>query len=509
MEKGKVWLVGTGPGDIGLLTKRAVEVIEKADFIAYDALIGDEILGILPDHAKLASVGKRSGEHSADQKDINRMLLEEALTGKRVVRLKGGDPFVFGRGGEELELLVKNQIPFEIVPGVTSAAAVPAYAGIPVTHRDFTSSFHVITGHPRKDGQDRIDYKALVQLDATLIFLMGISKLGIIVENLTRAGMAPEVPAAVLERGTHACQRRIVSTVGNLKADVRKADIQTPAIIVVGRVCALADRFSWYEKRILAGQQIVVTRARSKACSLTERLREEGAQVLEFPAIETRFIKPEPVVLNVLFSVPKGKEIWITFVSPMGVEGFFELLAAKKADMRKLLSTGAKLRFAAVGQATADELQRYGWSADLIPEKYNGRELGRLLCRTAEADARICLIRAKEGSEDLIEELERFGRKFENIVVYETVYKKNNPLVDRIREKIEREEIRWVTFTSASTVKGFVLMAGNMDYARVQALCIGEQTAREAKKYGMQVTISERSSISSMIDKIIESREII
>ena len=283
--------------------------------------------------------------------------------------------------------------------------------------------------------------------------------------------MAPEVPAAVLERGTHACQRRIVSTVGNLKADVRKADIQTPAIIVVGRVCALADRFSWYEKRILAGQQIVVTRARSKACSLTERLREEGAQVLEFPAIETRFIKPEPVVLNVLFSVPKGKEIWITFVSPMGVEGFFELLAAKKADMRKLLSTGAKLRFAAVGQATADELQRYGWIADLIPEKYNGRELGRLLCRTAEADARICLIRAKEGSEDLIEELERFGRKFENIVVYETVYKKNNPLVDRIREKIEREEIRWVTFTSASTVKGFVLMAGNMDYARVQALC--------------------------------------
>ena len=191
MSKGKVWLVGAGPGEIGLLTQKAITVIEQADFIAYYALIGEEILCMLPEDAEKVSVGKRSGKHSVSQEKTNQLLLEEALKGKKVVRLKGGDPFVFGRGGEELELLVQYGIPFEVVPGVTSAVAVPAYAGIPVTHRDYTSSFHVITGHPRRDGKDRIDYGALVRMDATLVFLMSVGTMGMIMENLVKAGMDP------------------------------------------------------------------------------------------------------------------------------------------------------------------------------------------------------------------------------------------------------------------------------------------------------------------------------
>ena len=265
--KGKVWLVGAGPGNAGLMTIRGREVLEQADVVVYDALIGAEILNMIPEDARLIFAGKRSGNHFLKQEEINRILLEEALSGNRVVRLKGGDPFLFGRGGEELELLVHHDVPFEVVPGVTSAISVPAYNGIPVTHRDLSSGVHIITGHMRENRSYDIDFTLLAKSRETLVFLMGIEALSEICDGLIKAGMDPDVPAAILEKGTTALQRRITATVGTLEEESRKKQTATPAIIVIGNVCELADRYGWYEKKSLSGIRIVVTRPRELSSS--------------------------------------------------------------------------------------------------------------------------------------------------------------------------------------------------------------------------------------------------
>ena len=262
MTSGKVWLVGAGPGDIGLFTLKGEAVLQQADVVVYDSLVGEGVLARIPEHARLINVGKRASHHTMVQEDINKVLLEEAQKGNKVVRLKGGDPFLFGRGGEELELLSENGIPYEIVPGVTSPISVPAYNGIPVTHRDFCSSLHIITGHKRAGQEYDIDFKALTQTKGTLVFLMGIAALEDICSGLLAGGMDPDMPAAVLQKGTTAGQKRVVATVGTLKAEVDRQGIETPAIIVVGKVCSLADKFAWYEKLPLAGWKVLVTRPR-------------------------------------------------------------------------------------------------------------------------------------------------------------------------------------------------------------------------------------------------------
>ena len=248
MQTGKVWLVGAGPSDMGLLTLKAKSLIQNADVILYDSLVGAAILAMIPSGAKLIDVGKRAGHAVMKQEEINQTLLREAQSGKKVVRLKGGDPFLFGRGGEELELLAEHNIPFEVVPGVTSAFAVPAYAGIPVTHRDFCSSVHIITGHKKDRDKPEVDYDALVKLDGTLIFLMGLGALGDICAGLIKAGMRPDMPAAVLEKGTRAGQRRALSTLERLPEQAARQAIKTPAVIIVGEVCSLSGKFSWAEK---------------------------------------------------------------------------------------------------------------------------------------------------------------------------------------------------------------------------------------------------------------------
>ena len=287
MNKGKVWLVGAGPGDIGLFTLKGLKVLENAEVVVYDSLVGQGVLSKIPESAELINVGKRASHHIMRQEDINQVLLEEALKGKRVVRLKGGDPFLFGRGGEELELLSENNIPYEIVPGVTSSIAVPAYNGIPVTHRDFCSSVHIITGHKRAGEAYNIDFGALVHTEGTLVFLMGVAALPDICGGLMDAGMDPDMPAAILQKGTTAGQKRIVATVSTLEAEVKRRGIETPAIIVVGKVCTLADRFGWYENLPLAGWKVVVTRPKELVSKTAQLLREKGAEVLELPAIRT------------------------------------------------------------------------------------------------------------------------------------------------------------------------------------------------------------------------------
>ena len=272
-RKGKVWLAGAGPGDAALLTVKTRELMGQADVVVYDALVSTEILSLIPEHVKMICVGKRAGKHPVPQPEINEILVREALKGNQVLRLKGGDPFVFGRGGEEIERLLEDDIPYEVIPGITSAVAVLAYNGIPITHRDYTSSFHVITGHARKGKELSIPYEQLVKLNGTLVFLMGISALSEIVNGLLLAGMDPQTEAAVLEKGTTAHQRRVIATLETLKDRVREAGIQTPAIIVVGKVCGLADEFAWEEKRPLSGRQILLTRPRQNISKLAGILR--------------------------------------------------------------------------------------------------------------------------------------------------------------------------------------------------------------------------------------------
>ena len=516
MEKvGKVWLAGAGPGDAGLLTVKTRELMEQADVIVYDALISTEIMSLIPNEKECIYVGKRSGNHAVPQEGINEILLKQAQAGKNVLRLKGGDPFVFGRGGEELELLVKHQIPFEIVPGITSAVAVAAYAGIPITHRDFTSSFHVITGHARKDGISRIDYDALVKVNGTLVFLMGISSMPDICQGLLNAGMRPDMPAAVLERGTTGRQRNIVSDVAHLVERAQEAQVQTPAIILVGEVCALEKDFTWAKKRPLGGRQFLITRPKQNASELAKRLRKQGAQVLEVPAISTTSIENNVALKAVLEDINTGKsgsesgkkevsERWLVFSSPIGVRTFFEQLTVMDMDIRNLMQSGVTLKVAAIGSATKKELRNYGLCADVTPKVYNAKHLGEAIAAVAKSDSEIIIVRAKEGSKELIPPLEAVGLSVKDIATYETIYEVNDVLCEAVKAAFENGEIDAVTFTSASTVRGFVNGLKGMDYTGVKAVCIGEQTAAEAEKYGMQIVIAKEASMDSMMELILE-----
>lgn len=505
----KVWLAGAGPGDAGLLTVKTRELLEQADVVVYDALVSVEILSLIPEQTEKINVGKRADHHPVPQEEINRILAKEAKAGKRVLRLKGGDPFVFGRGGEELELLIREGIAFEVVPGITSAVAVAAYAGIPITHRDYTSSFHVITGHPKKDGTSRVNYEALVQMDATLVFLMGISAMETICENLIRAGMEPDMPAAVLEKGTTARQRNVVSTVAHLAADAKAAQIQTPAMILVGRVCALAKRFRWADARPLGGKQILVTRPKQHSSELAKKLRDLGAQVIELPSIMTEVIRENTALEQALLRIGRdstrdGGEEWLVFTSPVGVELFFEQLEQMEFDLRKILGGQAEIKAAAIGSATARALKKRGIFADLVPEVYAAQQLGEALARTAAGNSYITIIRAKEGSELLIPPLERRGLAYADIPLYETICRADTVLKEQLVKMFEAQEIDFVTFTSASTVRGFTQTMGSMDYSKVAAICIGEQTAKAAKAYGMQIEISKEATMDSMIERMLE-----
>ena len=541
---GKVWLVGAGPGELGLFTIKGLEVLQKAEVVVYDALIGDAVLTLIPDRAEKINVGKRAGNHRMTQEQINLTLLEQAQAGKRVVRLKGGDPFLFGRGGEELELLVENDVPYEIVPGVTSAFAVPAYNGIPVTHRDFTSSVHIITGHRRSSANTHsigraeasrnmntagsagslsdsdglgIDYEALVRTKGTLIFLMGLSTLPVIMRGLLDAGISPDTPAAVLERGTTAGQRRVLATVSTLEEETDRARIKAPAIIVVGEVCRLAESFAWAEKRPLAGRKILLTRPKELISEMAGRLRRMGAEVLEMPAIETVPIQPNPALEDCFQKDPKGaaysqktagRTDWMVFTSPTGVRIFMDWFLPDH-DIRDL----AGIRIAAIGEGSAKKLRQYGILCDFVPTVYDGETLGRELAqeirqeREAHNDlpvpVRVLIPRAAIGSRELVEELEKAGDiEILDIPTYTTEYVTKS-IVDA-REQIENGEIHYAVFTSASTVRGFSAVMEGADLSRIKAVCIGRQTRAAAQAQGMQTRMAEKATLDALLDAVMQ-----
>lgn len=490
-KKGKVWLVGAGPSDAGLFTLKGKALLESADVVVYDKLVGQGVMSMIPSHVRKISVGKVAGHHPIPQHEINQILLDEALEGNRVVRLKGGDPFVFGRGGEELELLYEYNIPFEIVPGITSAVSVPAYNGIPVTHRDCCSSLHIITGHTKKSEEAEIDYEALVKVGGTMVFLMGVTAMPKICKGLIDAGMDRDMPAAILERGTTAHQRRVVSTVANLPEDSKKAGIKTPAIIVVGEVCALEKDFHWAEDRPLGTMKIAVTRPKKRSSSLAAKLSELGAEVVLMPTIETEAIADNKKLDDALDNI--GRYDWVMFTSAEGVDVFYDAMKAKKMDIRSL----AGLRFAVIGPGTARAVEAKGIFTDLMPEKYYGGALGELLAKTAKADEKILIPRAAQGTEDVVKPLEQAGLDFDDIAVYDTKEAS-------VAESSYDETVDYVAFTSASTVRGFVKLNPDADYTKVKALCIGTQTAAVAGEHNMQVTVSETATINSMVDKLLE-----
>ncbi len=492
MMAGKVWLVGAGPSDPGLLTVKGKAIIEQAEVVVYDQLVGEGILQMIPKSAKRINVGKYSGNHTVVQEMINEILLEEALEGKKVVRLKGGDPFLFGRGGEELELLCEHGVPYEIVPGITSAISVPAYAGIPVTHRDYTSSLHIITGHRKKGCQESIDYKSLVALgETTLVFLMGVAALSDICRGLIDAGIDEATPAAILERGTTAKQRKIIATVATLPEEATKQNIGTPGIIVVGKVCSLSEIFAWAEKRPLGRARVVVTRPKDKVSSLATKLYDLGAEVVMLSGTYTKPIENNTQLIEALITIKDYK--WILFASEVAVDIFFDSLWKQQIDIRSLWNC----RFAAVGPTTRKAIEKRGIRVDYMPEKYYGMELAKGIEVMAQPQDKVLVLIPKEADSELANYLSTTKVHMKAVPVYEIASENN--------EQVNIEETDIVTFTSASTVRSFVKTMKNMDFHKVQAVCIGELTAKEATFHGMKVTVAKEATIDSLIESVIES----
>ena len=488
---GKVWLVGAGPSDVGLLTVKGKEVLERAQVVVYDRLVGAGILALIPQEAETIDVGKRAGNHTMPQEEINRLLLQKAQEGKEVVRLKGGDPFLFGRGGEELELLTEHDIPFEIVPGITSAISVPAYNGIPVTHRDYTSSVHIITGHKKRDEKLELDFESLVRLKGTLVFLMGVSALSDICNGLLQAGMEPNMPAAILQQGTTAGQKKIIATVATLEQEVEKQGIETPAIIVVGKVCELGNRFAWYEKKPLFGKRVIVTRPKERSGTLCGKLRQAGAEVVEIPTIKT-----VPIIENKALEkeIQRLKEYqYLAFTSPAGVKVFFDMLKMYHTDIRSIGSA----KIAVIGKGTKRELEERGIMCDFMPEIYDGEHIGVLLGETAKDGERILIPRAAEGNLQLIEEIEkRTKAEITDLPIYETVYES---------ARFEPEHVDMAVFTSASTVKGFARAINKLEVKNILAVCIGKQTQAEAEKLGMNTITAKEATIDSLVECCVEA----
>ncbi|MGN0158533.1 MAG: uroporphyrinogen-III C-methyltransferase [Brotaphodocola sp.] len=486
-----VSLVGAGPGDGGLLTRKGLECVRKADVIVYDNLIYGSVLNEARLDAELIYAGKRSNNHFMTQSQINACLVEHALKGKYVVRLKGGDPFIFGRGGEEALELVKYGIPFEIVPGVSSCYSVPAYAGIPVTHRDLASSFHVITGHESsaKDGSV-LDYATLAKEEGTLIFLMGLKNLEQIAANLMKHGKPADTPAAVIQQGTTSRQKRALSDLAHIVEEVKRRGIQTPAITVVGPVAGLAGSLDWFGRDVgkkkqaltddmpLHGKRVLITGTRYFAQEMESELKPLGAEAVAVSLIESRPLWGE-VQEKALEELERYQ--WLVFTSSNGVDLFFEAMRHAKKDLRSLMH----IKFAAIGRKTAAALEAHGFSCDFVPSSFSGADLAAEWIPTLEKDTRVMLMRAKEGSAVLPRKLKEAGIKFADIPLYETWAD------ERRREELNRivKEVDYVTIASASAVKALCRMLDDKEGLSAKVVSIGPYTTKEADERGIKVQV--------------------
>jgi uroporphyrinogen III methyltransferase/synthase len=549
---GKVYLIGAGPGDPGLLTLRGKEIIEKADVVVYDRLVSPAILSFCNPKAKMVDVGKMPTHHKVKQSEINKLLVQFAneMPGATIARLKGGDPFVFGRGGEEALELVAAGIEFEVVPGITSAISVPAYAGIPVSHRGIATSFHIITGHEKAESSADVipahsagsgqapagislslDFETLAKCPGTLIFLMGIANMDFIARRLMECGKDPKTPLAFIEKGTTPYQRTVMATLETAGATIARENVTAPAITIMGGVVELGQTLAWKKNLPLAGKRLVVTRAAKQASGISARLTALGAEVIETPMIETRDVIPatssvipaKAGISSADFNALANFDI-LAFTSTNGVESFFRLLFAAGYDVRVL----AGKKIASVGKITEKKLLEYGIRCDYVPEDHTGEGLGRLLRDVVNKEERVILSGERSSeSKDLIESrilllqgnladdtLLNLLPQATRWVVYETLPVSELP--DWKREAVENADA--VVFASTSAVENFVKLmsqgtAGVPPYLKATngsapipqtSFCIGRMTESAARKHGFETVTSDETTMDSLVKKIVE-----
>jgi uroporphyrinogen III methyltransferase/synthase len=493
IKQGKIYIIGAGPGDPRLITLRGVQCIREADVIVYDYLVSPEILRHAGDKAVRIYAGKQGGAHTLSQHQINQRLVEEGLKGNIVARLKGGDPFIFGRGGEEAEVLREAGVPFEVIPGVTSAVAVPAYAGIPLTHREHTSSVAFITGHedPTK-GKSDVDWQSIAGI-GTLVFLMGVKNLPSIAENLIHCGKPAETPAALIRWGTTPDQETLTGTLADIAQKAAECRFAPPAILVVGGVVGLREAMNWFETKPLFGKGIIITRPKAQAGELSELLWDRGARVIPFPVI--RIAEPED-------QAPLDQALdrletysWIVFTSANGVSSLRE----RGRDIRDLKG----IRIATIGPATAAAIEAMGLRVDLVPEEFISEGVVRAFASENLQDCRILLPRAEEARDVIPEGLEQMGAKVDVITAYRTVRSDRN--ASEILPLMEEGKVDVITFTSPSTVIHFlgIMGPGFTLPSQVRIACIGPVTADAARKAGLTVDIlQERYTIPELVDAI-------
>jgi len=500
-NKGTVYLIGAGPGDPGLLTVKGLECIKQADVIVYDRLAGSRLLNQRRRDAECIYVGKQPDRHTLTQGEINQLLVEKAQQGFSVARLKGGDPFVFGRGGEEAEVLASHSIPFEIIPGVTSAIAVPAYAGIPVTHRDFTSSLAIITGNedPTKETSS-IQWSKIATGVGTLIFLMGMGNLPGIAQRLIEHGRDSQTPVALIRWGTRPEQKTLVGRLDNIAQLAKEQNFKNPAIIIVGEVVQLRDKLNWFENKPLFGKRILVTRSREQASGLSRAIEQLGGEPVEFPTIAITAPEDNMPLEQALPNLSAYQ--WLIFTSVNGVTYFFDTLRRLNGDIRDL--TGIKI--CAIGPQTGHALQKMALQVTYIPTEFRAEAIVEGLRDKLAAGDRVLLPRADIARKILPEALTTLGAQVDEVTAYRTVLGTGN--AELIRDMLAQGSIDLITFTSSSTVRNFVTLleaaAPGQLVGAAKVASIGPITSATARELGLPVHIEAHEyTINGLVQAIL------
>ncbi len=501
-SKGTVYLVGAGPGDAGLLTLRGAELLKRADVVIYDALANPELLRLAPAAAEFISRGKNM---AMPQSEITALIIAKAREGKTVVRLKGGDPFVFGRGAEEAEALAAEKIPFEIVPGVSSITAVPNYAGIPLTHREHCSSFTVFTGHSDSaDAATALRYDQIAKIPGTKVVLMGTEQLDDWTTSLVASGMAPETPIAIIHRGTTGRQKTVAGTLATIAKLAAKEKISPPALTIIGDVVTLRGKLNWFEQKPLFGQRIVVTRRAEQAGTFAQRLAELGADVLAVPTIKLTTPTEKDAIIDCLLEL--NSYDWLVFTSANGVTAFFDIFFRRFQDMRDL--GGA--RIAAVGPATAAKLRELHLQVDVTPEEFVSKKIVAAFKKYQDIDnVKMCLLRAEVANRELPDALQEEGAIVDDIAIYKTIPETEDHTGAAARLLAEGAD--WVTFTSSSTVEHFHarfdLPALLKKFPQLKLASIGPETSKAIAALGLKPTLEAKEhTTDGLIAALLKSK---